>query len=94
MPGALGPVSASAHGSPRGWLDRIVVVLVLELELVELTDERGVGGEQFAHAHEGAHDLNVDGDGGLTDQELLIAPEYREFLQIIENTVSKIPPGP
>lgn len=29
----------------------------------------GVGGEQFAHAHEGAHDLDVDGDGSFAAED-------------------------
>lgn len=41
------------------------LLLETRLELIEATGERPVRGEEFAHAHEGPHDLDVDGDGAL-----------------------------
>ena len=45
--------------SRENGLDRFVMMLILALELVELARERRVGGQQFTHAHEGTHDLDV-----------------------------------
>jgi len=49
--------------------DRLVVVLELDLEFLELASQSGVRGEEFSQLHEGAHDVDSHGDGtrGIED---------------------------
>ncbi len=49
--------------------DRLVMVLELAFEFVELAGESGVRGEQVPQLHEGAHDVDAHGDGarGIKD---------------------------